>query len=136
MISLKQNSTCKYVKNKWINRSRNVHLWKTIKPFMNEAYSSNSHVPEMSLEKGEFIRNPTDVCNTFNAYFCNNGSDIMTNKKHFDACLSRIHDKRKNQGFSFSFHIVSTSKVMKNWMFKKFESSKGSWMWWNSCQAN
>ncbi len=41
---LKRNSTGKYFKNKCTNGSRNKHFWKTIKPFMNEAYSSNSHV--------------------------------------------------------------------------------------------
>ncbi len=93
--------------------SRNIHFWKIIKPFMNEAYSSNSYVPELLLEKGEFIGNPTDVCNTFNAYICNNGSDIIANKKVFDACLLLVQNKCKNQGFSFSCHTVSTSKVMK-----------------------
>ncbi len=73
VTSLKPNSIGKYFKNKCTNESKNIHFWKTIKPFMNEAYSSNSHVQEMLVEKGEFIRDPSDVCNTFNAYFCNNG---------------------------------------------------------------
>ncbi len=113
MTFLKRNSIGKYFKNKCTNGSRNIYFWKTIKLFTNEAYSSNSYVPEMLLEKGEFIRDPTDVCNNFNAYFCNNGSDIIVNKKGFDASLLRIQDKWKNQGFSFSFQTVSTSKVMK-----------------------
>ncbi len=35
----------------------------------------------------------TYVCNTFNAYFCNNRCDIIANKNDFDACLLRIQDK-------------------------------------------
>ncbi len=115
---LKQNAIGKYFKNRCTNGSSNIHFfWKTIKPFMNEAYSSNSHVPEMLLENGEFIRDPIDLCNTFNAFFCNNGTDIIANEKDFNACLLCIQDIWKNQGFSFSFHTVSTSKVM-----KKFKS--------------
>ncbi len=51
VTSLKWNSIGKYFKNKCTNGSRNIHLWKTIKPFMNEAYSSNSYVPEMLLKR-------------------------------------------------------------------------------------
>ncbi len=79
----------------------------------------------MLLEKAEFIRDPTDVCNTFNAYFCNNGSDIA-NKNDFGACFLRIHDKWKNLGVSFNFHTVSTSKVMKK--SGNLECQKGCWI--------
>ncbi len=53
------------------------------------------------------------------------GSDIIANKKHFDACILRIQDKWKNQGFSFSFHTVSTSKVMKKLKCLKVKKAVG-----------
>ena len=118
VANLKRKSMNKYFKLKCENVkiSNGREFWKCISPFFsNKANNSNN----ISLNvDGNMLCNRNDVCNAFNDFFINvpGSSELCTtvddaiSMYENNASVQSIRNSR-DQGSSFSFHLVTSDQV-------------------------
>ena len=121
---IKKFAVNNYFKEKCKAGTRNKDFWKAIKPFFSKYRTKADSIP--LREKDELITDDQTVCNIFNTYFKNIGSEIgqtennnrpiteiiLQNKEHESIRLIR-NKITKTKPTNFTFRYVSEKDVLK-----------------------
>ena len=134
--SIKREEMSKYFEAKCREGTRNKDFWKAVKPLFSKSRTKSDSIP--LYENGKIITDDQEVCNLFNDFFRNIGSDIGfpednqrtlneildQYKNHESVRLIKESIKRNATDQSFMFKFVSEHEVRK--VIKGLSSKKAA----------
>ena len=91
--SIKREEMSKYFEAKCREGTRNKDFWKAVKPLFSKSRTKSDSIP--LYENGKIITDDQEVCNLFNDFFRNIGSDIGFPEDN-QRTLNEILDQYKN----------------------------------------
>ena len=77
VTAMKRKSIDNYFDQRCNSAHKSTMFWKTVKPFITESASSDTHV--FLQENDQLITDQSDVCSVFNEYFVNIANDLLEN---------------------------------------------------------
>ena len=125
VTSIKRKEIQKYFEDKCKNGTRNKDFWKAVKPLFSKSRTKSDSIP--LYENGEIITDDQHVCNVFNNFFRDIGSeigqlednprplnDIINNyKEHESIKMIKENIKGNSADQKFIFRFVSDFDVRK-----------------------
>ena len=124
VTELKRKAVSSYFEAKCKTGTRNKDFWKAVKPLFSKSRTKTDSIP--LREDGEIVSDDAEVCNIFNKFFRNIGSDIGFPEDNDRPCNEIIqsyqeHESiklikrsiRKNDSRNFVFRFVSEAEIRK-----------------------